>query len=107
MNKLRENNSGTYMDASFVQGPNGISCAIATRVEQRFADIYPGSGWNDEYAFRPSMRSGNPDCLHTHSVYGPGPKSGSCRGIDLLFHGVGELTGVELGYALPKALWGS
>ena len=35
-----------------LQGPNGISCAIATRAEERFANIYPGSGWNDRYAFR-------------------------------------------------------
>ena len=90
-----------------LQGPNGISCAIATRAEERFANIYPGSGWNDRYAFLPSMRSGNPGGLNTHSVYGPCPKSGSCRGIDLLFHCMGELTGVELGYALPKALCGS
>ena len=30
-----------------LQGPNGTACAIATRAEQRFADLYPGSGWSE------------------------------------------------------------
>ena len=94
------------MDASLVARAERNSLCDR-RVKQRFADIYPGSGWDDEYALRPSMRSRNPGGLNTHSAYGPGPQSGSCRGSDLLFHGVGEHTGGELGYALPKALRGS